>query len=76
MKKEKYGIFYWDGQPITSYTFGQNYYFMMGDNRHNSNDSRYWGFVPEENIVGKAVIVLFSNGQNEFGWNRILKLLK
>jgi len=72
---EKSGIFYLNGQPVTTYTFKQNYYFMMGDNRHNSNDSRYWGFVPEENIVGKALIVLFSNEQNGFRWSRILKLL-
>jgi signal peptidase I len=71
--EEKKGLFYLNGQPVTTYMFRQNYYFMMGDNRNNSNDSRYWGLVPEENIVGKAVAVLFSNGQNGFRWNRILK---
>ncbi len=74
--EERNGIYFLNGQPITTYSFRKNYYFMMGDNRHNSNDSRYWGFVPEENIVGKAIIILFSNEQDGFRWNRILKLLK
>ena len=54
------GSFLVDDQPATSYTFQQNHYFMMGDNRDRSADSRYWGFVPEENIVGKAWIIYFS----------------
>ncbi|KAA9338220.1 signal peptidase I [Hymenobacter busanensis] len=49
-----------NGKPLTSYTFKQNYYFMMGDNRHDSLDSRYWGFVPEDHIVGKAVLIWMS----------------
>jgi len=48
------------GKPVTSYTFTQNYYFMMGDNRNNSLDSRFWGFVPRDLIVGEAFITLFS----------------
>jgi signal peptidase I len=49
-----------DGESITSYTFKQDYYFMMGDNRHNSEDSRFWGFVPADHIVGKALFIWMS----------------
>lgn len=54
------GTFVREGQPITSYTFQQNYYFLMGDNRDNSEDSRFFGFVPENHIVGKAVSLFYS----------------
>jgi signal peptidase I len=52
------------GNVVTEYTFKQNYYFMMGDNRHNSLDSRFWGCVPEDHIVGKALFIWLSMEQN------------
>lgn len=54
-----------DGQPITSYTFKQDYYWMMGDNRHNSADSRSWGFVPFDHVVGSPFFVWFSMKYSE-----------
>lgn len=69
-----------DGNPITEYKFKQNYYFMMGDNRHNSADSRYWGFVPEDHVVGKAVLIWMSMDPNggvsgKVRWSRIFNLI-
>jgi signal peptidase I len=57
---ESNGKFFLGGEEITEYTFKMNYYFMMGDNRHNSEDSRFWGFVPEDHIVGKALFIWMS----------------
>lgn len=70
------GKIYINGELATSYTFKQDYYFMMGDNRHRSADSRYWGFVPENHIVGKAVFIWFSKDQETgIRWNRIFSLV-
>ncbi|WP_045372014.1 signal peptidase I, partial [Jejuia pallidilutea] len=65
------GKFYIKGKTATTYTFKKNYYFMMGDNRKATSDSRAWGFLPEENIIGKVQCVLFSNFKNKFQWNRL-----
>ena len=71
--EERKGLFYVNNKMVTGYTFTQNYYFMMGDNRKGSMDSRYWGVVPESNIIGKVECVLFSNYQDEFNWDRLFK---
>lgn len=69
------------GAAITSYTFKQDYFFMMGDNRHNSADSRYWGFVPMDHIVGKAVFVWMSIDPNpsslfnKIRWSRLFRVI-
>ncbi|HUI31112.1 MAG TPA: signal peptidase I [Candidatus Acidoferrales bacterium] len=76
-----------DRSPVKTYTIERNYYFMMGDNRENSLDSRFWGFVPEQSIIGKAMIVYWSWDPNipfydipskiaSIAWNRIGILVK
>jgi signal peptidase I len=67
-----------NGKYSANYTFKYNYYFMKGDNFYNSQDSRYWGFVPQTHVIGKAVLVLFSLDPDEpwykcFRWGRFLK---
>ncbi|MEO8852734.1 MAG: signal peptidase I [Ginsengibacter sp.] len=74
--EEKNGQYFINGKQETTYTFKMNYYWMMGDNRHNSLDSRYWGFVPEDHIVGKASLIWFSYGENGIRWSRIFQAIK
>ena len=69
------GKFYLNGKEITGYTFKMNYYWMMGDNRQGSQDSRYWGFVPEDRIVGKAWMIWFS-WEGGPRWKRLFNIVK
>jgi signal peptidase I len=76
------GLVFVDGQPVDSYTFKQNYYWMMGDNRHGSADSRFWGFVPEDHVSGRATFTWFSkqnkqqHGEAKIRWNRMFKRVR
>jgi signal peptidase I len=70
-----------NGRKANTYTFKLNYYWMMGDNRDRSEDSRYWGFVPEDHVVGKALFVWMSWDSNasffsKVRWNRIFMGIK
>jgi signal peptidase I len=76
------GKIFINGKESRNYTFKMNYYWMMGDNRHNSMDSRYWGFVPEDHIVGKAVFVWLSLDPDKslldgkIRWSKLLRIVK
>jgi len=71
----KDGRFLLNGTPVTSYTFKMDYYWMMGDNRQGSQDSRYWGFVPEDRVVGKAWLIWFS-WEGGPRWSRLFRTVK
>jgi signal peptidase I len=72
---EANGSFTINGKSTNTYTFKYNYYWMMGDNRHKSQDSRFWGFVPETHVVGKASLIWFSwDGGPR--WSRLFKSIK
>ena len=79
--EERDGAIYIDGAEATEYTFAMDYYWMMGDNRHNSADSRFWGYVPEDHIVGKASFIWLSLDANKsfpsnIRWRRLFRKVR
>ena len=77
----KDGKIFINGVETTQYTFKMDYYWMMGDNRHNSADSRFWGFVPEDHVVGKPIFIWLSLDQDrgwldgKIRWERLFKFV-
>ncbi len=80
--QEENGSIFIDGKESTSYTFELDYYWMMGDNRHRSADSRMWGFVPSTHVVGRASFIWFSkqneaqHGESKIRWDRMFRSVK
>lgn len=73
--EERDGKIFINGREATEYTFKMNYFWMMGDNRHRSQDSRYWGFVPEDHVVGSAWLIWMSYDKG-IRWNRLFKTIR
>jgi signal peptidase I len=73
--EQRNGKYFLNGKEVTAYTFKMDYYWMMGDNRHGSQDSRFWGFVPEDRVVGKAWMIWFSWDEGP-RWKRLFKIVK
>ena len=83
LKVQNDGTIIINGEKADTYTFKMDYYWMMGDNRHNSADSRYWGFVPEDHIVGRPVFIWLSldkdknwGQKGKIRWNRLFRAVK